>query len=41
MLTKELAAAHAWAAAVVQAVVGSHDLLEAASGWLEMLGGLF
>lgn len=41
MITKELAAAHAWAAAAAQALVGSHDLLEALCGWLERLGGLF
>lgn len=41
MLTKELAAAHAWAAAAVQGLVGSHDLFEALAGWLERLGGLF
>ena len=41
MLTKELAAAHAYAAAAVQGLVGSHDLFEALAGWLERLGGLF
>ena len=41
MLTKELAAAHAWAAAGVQALVGSHDLFEALAGWLERIGGIF
>lgn len=41
MLTKEIAAAHAWSAAAMQALVGSHDLFEAAAGWLERLGGLF
>lgn len=41
MLTKEIAAAHAYAAAAVQGLVGSHDLFEAAAGWLNRLGGLF
>lgn len=41
MLTKELAAAHAWAAAAAQALVGSNDLVEALAGWMERIGGLF
>jgi hypothetical protein len=32
--------ANAWAAAAFNAVVGSHDLVEAVSGWVEMIGGV-
>lgn len=33
-------AAHAWGAAAFHALVGSHDLVEAASGWFEIVLGV-
>lgn len=32
--------AQAWAAAAFNAVVGSHDLIEAVAGWLDVIWGV-
>jgi hypothetical protein len=37
---RELVVVHAWGAAAFNALIGSHDLVEAVAGWLDRLAGL-